>query len=125
MKESTKKMLGVFSFIPLLAYFLWTIYFIVLSKNLQTPLHGLEITAITLFHHYDSLAILLSIICTLAAVLLVYDIVHLARVSDIPAGTKIGWIIFLVVFGAFAFPIFWYLEIRRENENTPMYASIE
>ena len=56
---------------------------------------------------------------------MLYFIVHLAKLKALNDGHKIGWIMFMVFFGAFSFPIFYNAVIKREREDQPMYANLE
>lgn len=127
MKESTKKTLGIISWIPLVAFTIWSIYVIVVNKNLVEgkALHMHEKVVEMIYHNYEGVLVGLIIATAIAGAVLLYFIIHLARIRTMNGPTKMGWMVFMVVFGAFAFPYFWYSEIRNEPEDLPMYPSIE
>lgn len=56
----------------------------------------------------------IAVVLTLAVLL--YFIIHIARIKTISAGNKILWIVVLAAFMPLSFPIFWYLQIKTEPE---------
>jgi hypothetical protein len=58
------------------------------------------------------------------ATILIYFIVHLARLRDMEAQEKIGWIVFMTFLAPIAFIVFWYAELRNEPDNIRVYQSI-
>ena len=77
-----------------------------------------------MFEHYPSLLLWLVVAVVIAATVLLYFAIHLARLRSMNAGTKVGWIVFMVLFGAFAFPVFYYLELRKEPNEIDVYPDI-
>ena len=75
--------------------------------------------------NYTSLWISLTIICAITGGILLYFIVHLARLRAMPAGTKLFWMVILITFGAFAFMVFYFAELRSEPTYVNVYPSIE
>lgn len=126
MINTTKKYGKVLSFLPLVAFTGWTIYFLYINR---VQLHNEtfqdhEGVVTTMLAHYDSLLLFLVIAVVLSATVLLYFVLHLARLRSMNSGTKITWIVFMVLFGAFAFPVFWYQELRKEPNEIDVYPDI-
>ncbi len=119
MENTTKKYGKLLSFIPLISYVIWTGYF--LSATGWNPGSSILTTALmTTLHNYSALFFGLAMICVVHATILLYFTIHLARIKDMTAGAKIMWMVFMVVVGAPALPVFWYSELRNE----PMYIDV-
>lgn len=56
----------------------------------------------------------IAVVLTLAVLL--YFIIHIAKIKSISAGNKIIWIVVLAAFMPISFPIFWYMQIKTEPE---------
>lgn len=127
MNQETKKAFKIMSFVPLIAYTICSVYYLFLIRPLmhhqEMDDHGTlnEITA----NHFTSLTWMVCIATVLAAVLFFYCLYYLLRLRDMAVWDKIGWMVFLVFFGAFAFPVFWYYSIRTEPRNVRMKDSID
>lgn len=126
--ENHAKRYGVLlCFTPMLLFALWTVYFFALVQEevvtSSIANHFLWVTA--MIQNYTSLWISLALICTVTAAILVYLVVHVARLKHMPAGTKLFWIVLFPSFGAFAFILFWYMELRTEPGYVDVYPSIE
>ncbi len=127
MNDGLKQKMGILSFIPLLAFTLCFIYYLfaikpVIAANDAGDHIGLT-TQTSL--HYNTIFILLAISGIIAATVLIYFIVHLARVKQISSAKKVQWIIFLTAFVPIALPIFWYYEISKEPARLVVYPNIE
>ena len=126
MENIAKKNGRLLCFTPFVLYAAWTIYFFALVREevvvSSIADHFLWVTA--MIENYTSLWISLAAICTIHAAILLYLTVHIARIKLMDAGHKIAWMVFLVTFGAFALPVYWYYELRTEPDNVPVHASI-
>jgi len=127
MENIAKKHGKLLCFAPFVLYSLWTIYFFALvQEEVVTSSisdHFAWVTAMTM--NYTSLWISLTIICAITGSILLYFIVHLARLRAMPAGTKLFWMVILTTFGAFAFMVFYFAELRSEPTYVSVYPSIE
>ena len=119
--------MGFVSFLPFLALVAWVSHFMAISHRIISEGHFQQQEKISalLFNHYTPSVILMSLAMLTAFSVLVYFAFHIARIMTMNSGTKMGWIVFLMVFNFIAFPIFWFVEIRKEPFNLPMYPSIE
>lgn len=126
MDDKKKRAWGFISFLPLLTFTVFAIYFAAICIPLMKA--GLfqdhELVATVMNSHYTTLFILLAIAFVTGASVLIYFMVHLARIRDMDAGDKLRWMIFMFILGGIAFPIFWYKEIRNEPEYLPIYPDI-
>lgn len=126
MENTAKKYGKVLSFTPIVLFTLWTIYYTIININTPFPARFEDHIAImtNTIANYSLLFIFLAIICTITAGILLYFTVHIARLKHMTAGEKIAWMVFMVCFGAFSFPVFWYYELRNEPQNIDVYTSI-
>ena len=119
MDLKAKRRMGLISLLPLFAYIGWLIQCLVIvnsnsSANLSTILS----------ENYDG-ALFFFILCfALTSAVLVYYVIHVARLATMPAGSKAVWILFMTFAAPIAFPVFWFLEIRREPQSLPMHPDI-
>lgn len=127
MTDAQKRTMSIISWIPLLAFTIGTIYFMYVNgrlvDNKQFEQH--DKVVLFAFRNYDQLLTLGAIAGTIGLAVMLYFIVHLARLKNVNDAMKIGWIMFMVFFGAFSFPIFYNRVIKREPEDQPMYDSVE
>ena len=56
---------------------------------------------------------------------LVAFIIHLKKVRTMNGASKLAWMTFMVVFGPLAFPVYYFVEVRHEPDDVPMYADLE
>ena len=126
MDDKKKRAWGFISFLPLLTFTAFAVYFAIICVPLMKAglLQDHEMLATVMNNHYMALFILLAIAFITGASVLIYFMVHLARIRDMDAGTKLRWMIFMFILGGIAFPIFWYNEIRNEPEYLPIYPDI-
>jgi hypothetical protein len=111
--------MGLISLLPLFAYIGWLIqYLVIIGKNSSATMSTI------LSQNYDG-ALLFFILCFgLTAAVLVYFVVHVARLATMPSGSKAIWILFMTFAAPIAFPVFWFIEVRREPERLPMHPDI-
>ena len=60
----------------------------------------------------------------LTSAVLVYFIVHLARIKHMNGASKAAWIVFMTFAAPLAFPVYWFAEIRNEPDYVPMHPDI-
>lgn len=127
MENIAKKHGKLLCFTPMALFTLWTIYFFLLvQEEVVTSSisdHFAWVTAMV--QNYTSLWISLSIICAITGIILLYFIIHLARIKTMAAGDKIFWMVILTTFGAFAFIVFYFIELKNEPTYVDVYPSIE
>jgi hypothetical protein len=126
MDDGKKTAMGFVSFLPLVTFTIFFTYFIMICLPLINAglIGNHEMLATVMSQHYSTLFILLAIAFITGASTLIYFMVHIARIKEMSAGTKLGWMIFMFLLGGIAFPIFWYAEIRGEPEYMPIYPDI-
>lgn len=126
MDDKKKRAVGFISFLPLVTFTVFATYFAIICIPLMKAglLNDHEMLATVMNQHYLTLFILLAIAFITGAAVLIYFMVHIARLRDMSAGTKLNWMLFMFLLGGIAFPIFWYKEIRNEPEYLPVYPDI-
>jgi hypothetical protein len=126
MDNGKKTTMGFLSFLPLVTFTIFSVYFAMICMPLFKSglISDHEMLATVMNQHYTTLFILLAIAFITGAATLIYFMVHIARIRDMSAGTKLGWMLFMFLLGGIAFPIFWYAEIRDEPEYMPIYPDI-
>ncbi len=119
MDIKAKRRMGLISLLPLFAYIGWLIhYLVILNGNKSANLSSI------LSQNYDG-ALFFFILCfALTSAVLVYFVVHIARLASMASGTKVIWILFMTFAAPVAFPVFWYLEVRREPQKLQMHPDI-
>jgi hypothetical protein len=94
MDHKAKRNMAILSWLPGIAFFISLVYYLYTLRPLivaQDMGDHIGITTLTA-QHYDTLFIMLSISAVIAAITLIYFIVHLARTKLIPKGTKVAWL---------------------------------
>lgn len=126
MENTTKKYGKTLSFLPLACFTLWTIYFLMINRHeIHTRTFQDHFMVHTeMLHNYTGLLITLAICCIVTTVSVLMFAIHLARLKSMNAGTKVAWIVFMMTFGAFALPVFYYLELRSEPKQIDVYPDI-
>lgn len=126
MENTAKKYGKLLAFAPFVMFSLWTIYFfsLVQEEVVTSSISDHFAWVAAMLGNYTSLWISLAFICTISASILVYFVVHVARLKNMPAGEKLFWIVIFPTFGAFSFIAFYFLELRNEPEKVDVYPSI-
>lgn len=119
--------MGPVSFIPLIAIAAWFIYIMYATNHLivneQYQQHEKVVTLIA--RNYGGSFVLFMLAFLIGLAVLVAFIMHLKRVRTMNGTSKLGWIIFMAVFGPLAFPVYYFVEVRHEPDDVPMYGSLE
>lgn len=127
MNDSSKKWMGPVSFIPLIAISAWALYIMYATSHLivneQYQQHEKVVTMIA--RNYGGSFVLFMVAFFIGLAVLVAFIVHLKKVRTMNGSTKMGWLIFMAVFGPLAFPVYYLTEVRHEPDDVPMYGSLE
>jgi hypothetical protein len=113
--KALEKNMGVISWTPLVLFTAWFAYYMVLIKDFIAGKRledHLDIAGTTAAN-YGTLFFTLAIVCSIAAAVLLYMVWHVWTRTNLPAGQKVVWVIFLVMFGAFAFPVYWYMHFKN------------
>jgi len=126
MDDTAKRNWAIISFIPFLAWSVWCAYIMIITRPLiiSQSYQDHEKIVTTVSQHFTMVTALVGIASLVMAVMLFINVIHLARLKNLNAGSKAGWIVFMIAFGAVAFPIFWYLQIRTEPKREEFYPSI-
>jgi hypothetical protein len=122
--DNVKRNAGVICSIPAASFILTFIYYLTLVWPL-TDGHAVAgaVVGITA-QNYDTLFVMLAISSILAAGVLIYCLVLLARLKNMNAASKLIWIILLSTFAPVAAVFFWYFLINREPKYVPMHHSM-
>lgn len=127
MNDSSKKWMGPVSFIPLIAIAAWVMYIMYATNHLivneQYQQHEKVVTLIA--RNYGGSFVLFMAAFLIGLAVLVAFIIHLKRVRTMNGSSKLGWLIFMAIFGPIAFPVYYLLEVRHEPNDVPMYRSLE
>lgn len=126
MENMPKKYGRVLSFIPVACYAVWSLAFLITTGgHVEVSSFGAHFHWLTsiLFNH--GLLLWTFVMCAIIAfTVLVYYIIHVARVKSMGSGDKIVWIMFMSCFGPLAFPFFYYIELKKEPEYIDVYPDI-
>ena len=127
MKNLSKKTLGILSFIPITALVIWIIYLLIVNNRLveRDQMHQHEKVVTLLFRNYGGVATLFMVVFLIGLAILIILIMHLKNVRTMNGSSKLAWLAFLIAFGPAAWPIYYFIEIRHEPDDVPMYGSLE
>ncbi|MBS1781359.1 MAG: hypothetical protein JST70_18675 [Bacteroidetes bacterium] len=126
MENTTKKYGKALSFLPLISYLLWTVYYTIVASKSNGPSISFDHMNVmsNMMHNYTGLFITLALASILTATILIYFIVHIARLKDMMPEYKIGWIVFMTFAAPIAFIVFWYTELKNEPSEINVYPDI-
>lgn len=126
MDHKAKNRMGIISFLPLFAYLGWLVHYLIIMRSLisREIMQDHMSMAGLLSQNYNGTLFFFILCFAITSAVLVYFVVHVARLATMAPGTKLGWIIFMTFLAPVAFPVFWYTEIRHEPEQLPMHPDI-
>lgn len=129
MENTTKKHGKTLSFLPLICYSIWMIIYIIIlnlpsGKEFSQMVPGQTVMQGNMMLYYPILFMGLALASIVTATILIYFIVHIARVKDMQPELKIMWIVFMTFAAPIAFPAFWYFELRNEPKHIDVYPDI-
>lgn len=126
MKRSDKNWMGPVSFIPFIAIAAWAIYLLSINghlvENKEIQQHEKVVTLIA--QNYGGSLTLFSIAFLIGLAVLIAFIIHLKKVRTMNSTTKLGWLIFMCAFGPLSFPVYYFIEVRHEPDDVPMYSNL-
>lgn len=127
MDEKTKANMGILSFLPISCFAVCFIYYLVilmpvLGRNAFSDHLALNMETI---RHYSTMFIMLAISGIVGAFVLIYFLIHIARIKNLNSAAKLEWILFMSVLVPVALPLFWYFEIRKEPTVLEIYPSMD
>ncbi|MBA3830183.1 MAG: hypothetical protein H0X33_14685 [Taibaiella sp.] len=126
MDEKMKRNFGILAFIPVVAwgitllYYLYTLMPLIQARRVHDGIAMATITA----HNYTTMFYLIATSAIISAIVLITFFVHLTKLRNINSGTKLMWALILAALVPFSFVMFWFLHIRNEERETPVYDSI-
>jgi len=124
MDERAKMRIGIICFLPLIAFSISFIYYMVLlfplTQGHPQPKSAVGITS----HNFGTMFILLAASSTISLLVLLYCLVHLVKIKTLNTAVKMQWVLLLVCAEPFSFIFFWLFQVRKEQQNTPVYPDI-
>lgn len=115
------------SWVPTVAFVAWLVYILAITGRLveraEYQQHEKVVTMIA--QNYGGSFTLFMIMFLIGLAVLVAFIVHLKKVRTMNGSSKLAWLIFLAVFMPISLPVYYYVEVRHEPDDVPMYASLE
>ena len=126
MKSSDKTWMAPVSFIPFIAIVIWGIYLMVVNgslvENKEFQEHDRVVTLLA--QNYNGVLTLFFVAFLIGLAVLVLFSIHLKKVRTMNGSSKLGWLIFMCAFGPLAFPVYYFIEVRHEPDDVPMYSSV-
>ena len=121
-----KRRMGIISFLPLLSYMGWLLQYLFIMRSLIAKgiMEDHVSMSSLLTQNYNGTLFFFSLCFAITSAVLVYFVVHIARLATMNSGVKVGWIVFMTFLAPVAFPVFWYNEIRHEPEQLPLHPDI-
>ena len=117
---------GIMTFIPLIVWILWFGYCIFITRDLAAGQnyddHEKIVNALSA--HMVTVSTIWCLAMVLTAIMVVYHIVHLARLKSVNAATKTVWIILMIAIAPIACPAFWLMQVRKEPNQVETYPTI-
>jgi hypothetical protein len=127
MTNTDKKWMSYMSWVPSITFAAWLIYILVVTGRLierqQYEQHDKVVTLLA--QNYRGSFTLFMIMFLIGLAVLVAFIVHLKKVRTMNGSSKLAWLVFLAVFMPISLPVYYYIEVRHEPDDVPMYASLE
>lgn len=126
MDPARKKRLGIICFIPAAAFVAAIVNHLLVfgpvirNKSMENGIALVTDTA----QHFTRISIVYGIAVVITLGVLLFLLVHLARLKNLARDYKFFWAVFLTMFAPFSFIVFWYFKIRREPRELEMYASL-
>src|SRR5215218_187740 len=116
MKDSSKRLMGILSFIPLIAVIIWGIYLMVINNRLveQKQMHQADKVVTLIWRNYQGTFALFMLAFLIGLAVLVIFVIHLKKVRTMNGDSKLAWLVFLAAFGPLAFPVYYFVEVRHE-----------
>ena len=126
MDNARKRNMGIWSFVPLAAFVVWLVYYLLTLREVLATgeVENHFWISSEMLSNYTGLLIGLMIVAVLGTIVLIQQIVHIARVKNMNAAVKTAWILFLSTFNIVAYPFFWFIEIRNEPRELDTYPDI-
>lgn len=127
MKDTSKKWMGILSFMPLIAILLWAAYLLVINDRLveNKAMHEHEKVVTMISNNYGGSFMLFLLAFLIGLAVLVLFIIHLKKVRTMNGSSKLAWMVFMCAFGPLAFPVYYFIEVRHEPDDVPMFSSLE
>ena len=123
MDKAKKQKLLIVSFAPLIAFIATLGYeYARIGKLLAISDHHTIIDKIC--DCYNALVIMYGFSVLLTIFVLLYFIIHIAKIKMMNGATKILWIVFLAAFMPLSFVVFWYLQLKKEPRYLETKADI-
>jgi len=126
MDNTEKKIVGVFSFLPILAWVATTVYFLIINKDLIAASTFQDHTSVAtnIINHFLPFTIILSFAELITGIMIIYYVVHIAKLKNFDSFTKLLLVIFLVFMGPIAVMVVWFTVINKEAKQEPMYPNL-
>jgi ABC-type dipeptide/oligopeptide/nickel transport system permease component len=126
MDNSSKKIVLAFSLLPILAWVATLVYFLYINNDLiaTRTFQNHDAVVTNIINHFLPFTILLSFAELVTGLMICYYVVHIARLKNLDAFQKLGYIIFLVFLGPIAVLVTWFIEVRKEPLNIDMYPNV-
>ena len=117
---------GIMTFIPLIVWMLFFGYYIYITRDLAISQnydeHEKIVNAVSA--HMITVSVIWGLAMLLTAIMVIYHIVHLARLRSVNAATKTVWIILMIAIAPIACPAFWLMQVRKEPNQVETYPTI-
>jgi hypothetical protein len=119
--------MGPVSWIPTAAIVIWWFYIMYVTGKLveraEFQQHEKVVTLIA--QNFGGSGTLFMIAFFIGLAVLVAFIIHLKKVRTMNGASKLAWMAFLVVFMPISLPVYYFVEVRHEPDDVPMYSNLE
>lgn len=126
MEHSEKKVVGVFSFLPILSWIATVVYFLFINRNVidTKTFQDHDRVVANIINNFLPFTIMLSFAELITGIMIIYYVVHIAKLKGLEAFNKLLLIVFLVFAGPIAVLVLWFTMLNKEARDVPMYPAI-
>lgn len=126
MDSSEKKIVRAFSFLPMLSWLATVVYFLFINRDLisSKTFQDHDKVVANIINNFLPFTIILSFAELITGVMIIYYVIHIARLKELEAFNKLLLIIFLVFTGPIAVLVLWSNILNKETKDVPMYPAI-
>src|SRR6185437_12115538 len=110
--EKAKSRIGIICFIPIVAFFICFVYYVMLLLPLADGHHVAGAVVGITSNNYDTMFVLLAAAAIITAPIFIYCLVLLARFKHMNSADKLMWIVFLSVLAPVASALFWIFIVK-------------
>lgn len=113
--------------VPNIAFIAWLAYILIITGRLVANATYIEHEKVVtlIARNYGGSFVLFMMMFLIGLAVLVAFVVHLKKVRTMNGATKVAWLVFLAAFMPISLIVYYFVEVRHEPDDVPMYGSLE